>query len=171
MTPARARVLPVITLVIGMIGWLLLDAWTGAGNEAPPLPWTAILGILVLAGIVVAAGRQVRRSVQGRRPEPVDALTAARIAVLSKAAAYGGAALAGWYLAQAATLLPALVGERVDRLVVAVAAAVAAALLAGAGLLAQSWCRVPPGPTEQRDRPERDDPEEPDEQVRPAGGR
>ncbi len=144
MTPARGRTLPLVALLVAALGWLVLDLWTGQGNENPPVPWTVVLGTAALAFAVLVAGWEVRRTVRGRSLRPVHPLSAARAAVLAKAAAYGGAALTGWYVAQALVLLPEPVGARRTRLLVACAAALAAAGLAVAGLVAQRWCRVPP---------------------------
>lgn len=85
----------------------------------------------------------------------MDPLVAARTVVLAKAAAYGGAVLAGWYAGQGLALLPDLVGVRRTRFVVAGICVLAAVALAGSGLLVQRWCRVPPS-DDDRDDPEDD---------------
>ena len=144
MTPARPLVVLLIGLVATAAAWFGLDLWDSRGGLGPPLPWTAALGTLVLCAGVIAAGLPVRRWVAGRRERPMDPLAAARTVVLAKAAAYGGALLAGWYAGQALILLPDLVGVRRARFVVAVFCAVSAIALAVSGLLVQRWCRVPP---------------------------
>lgn len=144
MTPARPLAAALVGVLVGIVGWALLSSWSARGGEPPPLPWTAAGGTAALALAVVAAGRPVRRWVQGRRSRPLDPLVAARIAVFAKAAVYGGAALGGWYAAQASLLLHDLVGERRTRLVIALSALAAAIALSVAGLVVQRWCRVPP---------------------------
>jgi hypothetical protein len=64
--------------------------------------------------------------------------------VLAKAAAYAGAALAGWYAAQALVIVPDVVGVRRTRFALAVLATLAAVAVSGAGFVVQRWCRVPP---------------------------
>lgn len=150
MTVARVRTLVVLALVVGGLGWLLLDTWEAAGRDPLPVPWTAPAGIVVLAGVVLAAGREVRRWVAGRRTRPLDPLAAARIAVLSTASSYVGAVLAGWYAAQALVVLPVLLGDRRDRFVLSLVSSVASVGLAAAGLVAQRWCRRPPDEDEER---------------------
>ncbi len=145
MKPARLPVMAVIAAVTCGLGWLALAAWAGAGGDPLPVPWTAVAGLAALAMVVVAAGLPVRRWQHGRRDRRLDPLTAARTAVLGKAAAYAGALLCGWYAAQALTVLPDVVGARRTRLVMALAAAACAAAVAAAGLVVQRWCRVPPG--------------------------
>ena len=68
--------------------------------------------------------------------------------MFAKAAAYGGAVLIGWYAAQALAVLPDIVGARRTRLLMAALCFLAAVGVAGAGLLVQRWCRLPPGEDE-----------------------
>ena len=143
-SPARLRGVLVTALVVGVASWAVLDAIANRVESPVPLPWTVPVGILILAGVVLVAGLEVRRWLAGRRDRPLDPLLAARVAVLAKAAAYTGGGLVGWYLAQAVLLLPDLVGDRRSRFVIALLAALTAVGLACVGLLAQRWCRLPP---------------------------
>lgn len=144
MTPAR----PVVVLLLGLAStaasWFGLDLWDSRGGLPPPLPWTAALGTFALSAAVISAGLPVRRWVSGRRERPVDPLMAARTVVFAKAAAYGGAVLAGWYAGQGLVLVPDLVGARRSRLIVAGLCFLTAIALAVSGLVVQRWCRVPP---------------------------
>ncbi|GAB6901103.1 hypothetical protein JCM9957A_41930 [Kineosporia succinea] len=139
-----------------VIFWVLLDTWTGQGHEAPPLPWTSVFGVVALFLVVFAAGlpmRRWQRTDPGDRKDvrrPIDPLVAARTAVLAKAAAYGGAVIFGWYLAQGLLLLPDLVGDRLDRFILALIAAVSAVALSVTGFVVQKWCRVPPDDDESK---------------------
>lgn len=142
--PARIGPVVLTGVAVTAVAWLLLDLLTGAGRTSPPLPWTAAAGTLALAVVVVSVGLPVRRWVNGHRERPLDPIFAARAFVLAKAACYGGAVLAGWYLAQALTLAPDLVGERRPRFLVALIALLAALAVTVAGFLVQRWCRVPP---------------------------
>jgi len=142
--PARLVTVVLITFVSGAVSWLVLRIWVGRGGDPPPLPWTALAGTVALAIAVVAAGLPVRRWQHGRRDRPLDPLVAARTVVFAKAAAYGGAVLIGWYAAQALAVLPDIVGARRTRLLMAALCFLAAVGVAGAGLLVQRWCRLPP---------------------------
>lgn len=148
MKPARLLTVVLIAFVSGAVGWLVLTIWVGRGGDPPPLPWTALAGTLALAVAVVAAGLPVRRWQHGRREHPLDPLVAARTVVFAKAAAYGGALLAGWYAAQALVVLPDIVGARRTRLLMGALCSLAAVAVAGAGLLVQRWCRLPPSDDE-----------------------
>lgn len=144
MKPARASAALVTALVTAAAGWLLLDLWSRQGGRTPPLSYVAAAAIAVVAAVVAVLGWEVRRSVRGERRPRMNPLAAARIAVLAKAAVYGGAVLTGWYAALGLSVLDDASGVRRDRLLTAAAAAVASAVLVGAGLLAQRWCRLPP---------------------------
>jgi hypothetical protein len=158
-TPARPLTVVLIALVATGLSWLGLDLWAGRGGLPPPLPWTTVAFLVVLVSLVVLAGLPVRRWVAGRRERALDPLVAARTVVLAKAAAYGGAALAGWYAGQALVLLPNLVEVRRPRLVIALLSVLASVGLAVAGLLVQRWCRVPPSDDDP------DDPGTPDDRA------
>jgi hypothetical protein len=152
MIPARLRGVVLAAIAVGVAAWAVLGALQGV-DGSPPLstPWTAPAGILILAGVILVAGLEVRRWVAGRRERPLDPLVAARIAVLAKASAYTGGMLVGWYAAQAVVLLlPGLVGDRRGRFIISLVSALAAVALAVAGLLAQRWCRRPKDDEGQR---------------------
>ena len=153
-TPAvrPARIRTAVSLAAGSLalGWTGLDWWARDGREPLPLPWTAVVGTAALAIAVVAAGLPVRRWLRGGAPAPVNPLVAARTVVLAKAAAYGGAILAGWYGAQALEVIPDLVGARRTRFTLALLAAASAIAVSIAGLVVQQWCRVPPGDDDSR---------------------
>jgi hypothetical protein len=142
--PARVSAALVTAAFTAAIGWLLLDLWSSRGGRMPPQSFLAAVAILVVAAVVVVLGWEVRRSVRGERKPPMNPHAAARVAVLSKAAVYGGAVLTGWYAAIGLSLLDDATGVRRERLLTSAAAAVASAVLVGAGLLAQRWCRLPP---------------------------
>ena len=144
MTPARVVPALLIALVSVTVCWVGLDIWTGSGGNPLPLSWPAVVGTVALVAVVIAAGLPVRKWVHGRRDRVLDPLVAARTAVLAKAAAYGGAALVGWYLSQGLLVLPDLVGARRERLIIALLAAAAAAGVSVAGFVVQHWCRIPP---------------------------
>jgi hypothetical protein len=142
--PARASSAVLVAVVVAALSWFSLDLWTDHGGRLLPLPWFPAAAIVVVAAVVLALGWEVRRSVRGDRSTPLDPLAAARVVVLAKAAVYGGAVLVGWYAGQALVLLSDVSVTRNQRLLVAGVTALAAAALAGAGLLAQRWCRLPP---------------------------
>jgi polyferredoxin len=152
--PARVSSAVLTALITAAVAWFGLDLWTRQGGRLLPLPWLAAVAIVVVAGVVLVLGWEVRRSVRGRRRAPLDPLFAARVAVLAKAAIFGGALLTGWYVAQSLVVYSNVSGLRRERLLVAGATALASVVLTVAGFVAQRWCRLSddeePGPGDLR---------------------
>lgn len=152
MRPTRVRALLLVGVVATVLG-LLLQRWLRANGRAmPPVPWTAGIGLLLVACLVYSAALPVRRMIRGGpTARPVDPLRAARAAVLGKATAYAGAVVMGWYVAQVLLLAPDLdVDARRSQAIRAALTAAAALAACVAGLLAERMCRVPP---DDRDGP------------------
>lgn len=82
----------------------------------------------------------------------VDPLRAARVLALARASAFVGAATTGAYTALALLTAPtAVVEPRVERLVIAVVAALAAVVVTVAGVVVERWCRLPGDGDRRRD--------------------
>lgn len=158
----RADRLAVIAVVVGAASWAVLRLVERSGGLVPALPWTAPVALVLLAVAVVAAGRPVRRWTRGDRSRPLDPLRAARVLVLARASAYAGAALIGFYAAQALLVLPDLVVEaRRERFWMAGVAVLASGALLAAGWVVERWCALPP------DDPSDDDPPDDDPSTTP----
>jgi hypothetical protein len=144
--PTRVRSLAVVCAVATALGWLLQRMLRNSGRDMPPVPWTAAIGLLLVACLVYSAAVPVRRLTNGSPgAKPVDPLRAARTAVLGKATAYAGALVLGWYLAQLVLLVPDLdISARRSEALRAAVTALAALTVAVAGLVAERMCRVPP---------------------------
>lgn len=159
----RLRLVVLVAVVVAGLSWVVLRLAAGAGRDLPGESWltAVLLGALGLG--LVLAGRPVKRLVAGTATRPVHPLYAARVLAMAQAAALGGAAIAGWYAAQLALVLPDsdVSSQRQRLLVLGLLAAVAAAL-AGVGLLVQRWCRL----DDERDR----DPRDPSDPRSGAGG-
>ena len=132
-------------LVVGAVSWIGWRLYLNTGALLGPASWISSVLLLVLSVLVVGAGLPVRRFLRGEATKPLSPIRAARTLVLGQAAALTGAAVLGWYAAQAAHALAdlSLPGYRV-LLWRLVALCVAAAVLAVAGMLTQRMCRVDP---------------------------
>jgi Protein of unknown function (DUF3180) len=146
MRPTRVGVLLLVATTATLLGVVLQRALRSNGWDMPPVPWTAAIGLLLVACLVYSAALPVRRMLRGGpTARPVHPLRAARAAVLGKATAYAGALVLGWYLAWVILLLPDLdVDARQAQAVRAAVTALAALAASVAGLLAERMCRVPP---------------------------
>lgn len=134
--------------LVGVVVLVLALVVLRVGGLSPAVPgWPASLVVLLMAAVVVGIGVPVRRLRQGRATRPVSPLWAARALVLGQAAALTGAALAGWYAAQALLLVPdADVDSQRARVWVLTLLAAVSVGLAVAGLLAQRMCRIDEDP-------------------------
>lgn len=166
------QVLVLVALAAGAVSWLGLRLWQRQAGALPPAPWSVVAVIVAMAIALVVFGwpigkmtRTYRRELRERgqlrdqrEDEPldpnsaagqrrrIDPLRAARILVLAKAASLTGSLLFGWY---GATLLHLLTGP-VPRQTMAWstgAAALAAVILAAAGIIVEWFCQIPPGGT------------------------
>jgi hypothetical protein len=123
---------------------LLTRRWMQDGNFPPAVPAFAIVLIVVLGGVVLWFGAAVRRYQRGNKAD-LNAIRATRTLALAQAAALTGAALIGLYAGQALGLAPDWDLQTSKRLLWGYAGGLlAAGWLVGAGLVAQSWCRIPP---------------------------
>ncbi|WP_435737049.1 DUF3180 domain-containing protein [Cellulosimicrobium sp. PMB13] len=144
MRRTSVRTLLLVAVVTAVVGWLVVRFVEGRGTYLPAVPWVVDVAIVALAAGVFWAGWVVRAYQKGRRPG-LDPIRAARTFVLAKAAALTGALLTGWYGAQVLAAVPDLAIEaRRDRAVAAGIAVACAVVLAGAGLLAERFCQLPP---------------------------
>lgn len=102
MKPTGIRLIVVLVVIGTTVGWALatiVGGWTG---RSLPLPTLAGSALWLLAIALGAWGWFVRPRVRARserfpQAEPLPVLAAARVAVLTMAAARMGAAVAGFY--------------------------------------------------------------------------
>lgn len=141
MRPTQVRNLLIVALGCAIFGWLLARLVYSA---LPPLPWSGVPALLVLAAAEAWSGRTVRARLRGRGGRPIPPIAVARLAALAKATSltaslFGGLA-AGFllYLGQALDK-PAY---RADAYVCA-GTFVAAFILVLAALYLEYGCRVP----------------------------
>jgi len=140
----RVTTLVLVALAVLAVAWAVLRLAQTRGAYPPAVPWAVPVVIAVLAAGVLAGGLLVRGYLHGSRPS-LHGVRAARLTMLGKAAAHAGAALAGWYGAQAVLLLPLLEFEpERARLAPALAACAASVVLAAAGMVTERLGRLPP---------------------------
>lgn len=156
LTPLRALV--VAALFGGLAGWLLVVIANAFDATPPEVPWTAPVGLVLVAALVGALAYTTHQRIQVRR-ERMEPSRAVALLVLGKASALAGALVAGGYLAYALTFLDRLdaAGPR-DRVIRSAVAVVAGLVVCGVGLLLERACRVPGGRSDD-DEDESDTPE------------
>ncbi|MFF2271575.1 DUF3180 domain-containing protein [Agromyces sp. NPDC058136] len=128
-------------IVIGYLGDLAIVS-TGAKALVPPL--SLPITLVGVAAIVLILAWPIRRAVKGKATKRLDPFRAMRVAVLAKACSLSGALVLGVGLGIGFFLLTRSVVATADTVWLAFATAIGAALLAGAGLLAEWFCTLPP---------------------------
>ncbi|MBT2207583.1 MULTISPECIES: DUF3180 domain-containing protein [Actinomadura] len=148
MRPSRPLFLIALVVVIGVSTWAVLRT---AYVSLPPLPWTAVPTLLLLALGEGFTGVNVLRRIR-RKPgtKPVEPLVVARMAALGKASAHAAAVLAGVFAGFAGSLADSLdkPTPRHD-FFVSGGTFLAAVVLAGAAFFLEYACRVPKDPNEE----------------------
>jgi hypothetical protein len=145
-TPPRA--LAVAALFGGLTGWLLYAAANSFDFTPPQVPWTAPVGLIVIAALIGIFAYTTHARIQVRR-ERMDPQRAVALLVLGKASALAGALVAGGYFSYALMFVTRLDADAPrDRVIRSAVAVLAGVGLAVAGLLLERACRVPRGEDE-----------------------
>jgi hypothetical protein len=144
------RSLAVAAIFGALSGWLIVAASNSFDLVPPQVPWTAPVGVLLIAGLVGVFAYTTPTRIQVRK-ERMDPQRAVAFLVLGKASALAGALIAGGYLAFALMFVARIDADAPrDRVIRSAVAVVAGVGLAVAGLLLERACRVPgPGPEEE----------------------
>lgn len=133
-------------VVVGLLGgWLLRRLGRSLGFAVPPVSWTQVLLLVLVAAILAGTAGLTRRTVQRARADLLAHQAVNRL-VLARACALVGALLLGGYAGHAVSWLgsPSYVAE--ERLVRSLVAAVASGAVLAASLLLERACRVPAEP-------------------------
>lgn len=140
-----------VAFAVMVLSWGFGRWWITGGHAGLRIGWVAGVLLVGMAVVVVVAGSRMWRMRRGRTH--VEPVVAARLLGLAQASALTGAITGGFYLGQALALLPD--HDFGGRGVLAVQhglAALGGLLLAVAGLLVQSWCRIDGDDDEDEDR-------------------
>ncbi|MCW2812060.1 MAG: hypothetical protein JWP61_2518 [Friedmanniella sp.] len=156
MGPTPRRALAVAAIFGGLGGWLVVVTANFFNLVPPTVPWTAPIGLVLIAALVGALASSTHQRLQVRH-ERMDPQRAVAFLVLGKASALAGALVAGGYLAYALLFVNRLeaVGPR-DRVIRSGVAVLAGVALCWLGLLLERACKVPRG----------DDDEDPEDDTR-----
>jgi uncharacterized protein DUF3180 len=149
MRPTRLPTLAVVAVLAAAVTWGVLKA---VYNSLPPLPWTGVPALLVVAVFETGAGRDLRRRITGGRAsrnrnlKPADPLVVSRMLVLARATALAGALVTGLMLGFI-VYLSGMVSEPVPGhdIISAALTCGAALVMTGAALYLEYCCRVPDG--------------------------
>ena len=94
MTPIRPWSLAAVAVCCAALAWLVIRL---AYSSFPPLPWTSVPALLLLAIAEAWSGRNLRARILGRPgSKPLVPIAVARMAVLAKASAMVAAIFGGF---------------------------------------------------------------------------
>jgi hypothetical protein len=154
-TPTRPGTLLAIAVIAAAAAWLFVRQTFAT---LPPLPWTAVPALALLAFGEAVAGRNLRARLTGRRTtgKPIEPIAVARLAALAKASSVAAAAIGG-LAAGFGIYVTGLLDKSVPRAdaYAAWATVVAAAALLAGALYLERCCRAP-RPPDERDTPSGD---------------
>ncbi len=155
LTPLRALV--VAALFGGLAGWLLVVTANALDLIPPEVPWTAPIGLILVAALVGALAYTTHQRIQVRR-ERIEPQRAVAFLVLGKASALAGALVAGGYFGFALMFLTRLdAAAPRDRVIRSALAVIAGVVLCVMGLLLERACKVPTEPDDSSAAGEDDD--------------
>jgi Protein of unknown function (DUF3180) len=141
-TPIRPWSLAAVTVCCAALAWLVIRL---AYSSFPPLPWTGVPALLLLAIAEAWSGRNLRARINGRPgSKPLVPIAVARMAVLAKASALV-AAIFGGISAGFLVYLGGLFAKPAPRgdAITAGATLACAVALAAAALYLERCCRAP----------------------------
>ena len=150
MKPTRPWTLVALAAACALVVWLIVRV---TFTSLPPLPWTAVPAMLILAIAEIFSGRNLRARIQGRRAgKPLAPIAVARLAALAKASSLGGAVFGGFGAGFLAYTLGSI-DKAVPRsdAINAGATLAAAIVLVAAALYLEHCCRAPAPPDDDGD--------------------
>jgi 4-amino-4-deoxy-L-arabinose transferase-like glycosyltransferase len=148
MRETRLWTLVAVAAACALVVWLIVRL---TFTTLPPLPWTAVPALLILAIAESFSGRNLRARIQGRRGgKPLAPIAVARMAALAKASSLGGAVFGGFgagFLVYTLGSIDKAVPRR-DAISAGVTLASAIVLVAAA-LYLERCCRAPAPPDDE----------------------
>jgi Protein of unknown function (DUF3180) len=144
MQPTRIRLLVMIAIIGGVVGWVLATLADSVLDRYLPLPWTAAAAVWVLVAALAMWGWIVRPRLL-RRPGtlPLPPYVAARTAALALAASRVGAGVAGVYGGIALALVGSLeIPAAHDGAITAGVTALGGVAMAAVALWLERMCRI-----------------------------
>jgi hypothetical protein len=150
MQPTKPWSLLIIAAVSAVAAW---TAFRLSFSTMPPLPWSAVPALALLAIGEFLLGRNIGPRLQGRPgARPIQPMSIPRVVALAKASSAAAAAFGGLAIGAAIYTLPSLArpAARHDALA-ATFTAVAAIVLGAAALYLERCCRAPKPPEDDDD--------------------
>lgn len=155
MRPTRVPTLVAVALAVGLVLWAVVRL---AYAALPPLPWTVVATLVLVAVVELVLAWSVRGRINRKPGAPMlEPLVIARYMVLAKATAYTAAAATGAFGGMLAYLLANLnTPTQLLDTWVAMAVVLSSVGLCVAAMLLEHACRVPKTPDEENEQQTRE---------------
>lgn len=141
----RPRAVVISAAAALVVCYFVLRVLSDRGGSLPQNSWLTVAVLVVAAGAVLGSAWPVRSYVQGTSTTPPTPQAARIVLVAARACAVAGGLATGLYAAEALVRVPNMeVPSQASAMWLAVVLAAASVVLAVAGMVAQSWCRIPP---------------------------
>ena len=136
----------ILALVLGgaAVGWLGQLGLTETGSPTITPPVTLVVALFGIAAILLGLGWPIRQLVRGKRTRPVDPFFAMRVLVFAKATTLTGALLTGAAAGLVLYGLTRTLTPVVPALWYDLSTLAGALAMLVAGLVVETWCRIPP---------------------------
>lgn len=144
MSPTRLRTLLAVGVVCAAAAWLAVRA---TFVNLPPLPWTTVPALLLLAVGETSIARNLAGRLRGGGSKPPAPMAVARLAALAKASSVAAAVFGGLAVGFGSYVADEL-GKAVPRhdAIAALVTLAAAVVLAAAALYLERCCQAPDPP-------------------------
>lgn len=150
MKPTRISNLITAAVLVGVVGFFIIQQLVGNGLPAPTIGLNLVLLqpslaiILVLSAIPMMryrSGLKKFETEQGKRPARVDSTYALRTLALAKAVSLTGSIFVGWHLA---ILVHQLISPEGTKFLLTILGGFGALVMVFAGLFVENLFRIPP---------------------------
>lgn len=143
--------------IVLVLSYVLLRVLADRGHALPQHSWMTLAVLVVVGAAVLSLAWPIRSYLKGDTRQPPSPQFARGVLVAARSCALAGGVIAGFYAAEVLVRLPNVeIPSQQSAMWLGFVLALASALLAVAGFVAQSWCRIPPE-DEDRDRGQRDE--------------
>ncbi|WP_018157157.1 DUF3180 domain-containing protein [Demetria terragena] len=127
------------------LSYFLLRVLSDRGVALPRNSWFTVAIIVLVAVGLLSCAWSIRSYVEGKNPEPPTPQFGRGVLVAARACALTGGVVAGFYAGEALIRMPnAAIPSQASAMWLALVLTAVSLGLASAGLVAQSWCRIPP---------------------------
>lgn len=145
--------------IVLVLSYVLLRFLADRGHALPQHSWMTLAVLAVAGAAVLSLAWPIRSYLHGDTRQPPSPQLARGVLVAARSCALAGGAIAGFYAAEVLVRLPnAEIPSQQAAMWLGLVLTLGSVLLAVAGFVAQSWCRIPPEDDDEGGSRGRDEP-------------